>query len=177
VICGRLGRRTGIEYRLVPMVVRLARMLLGPQRDPGCPCRLVRAEPWYEQGEGRPGIRTLRWQGLGRPTGATCRDLNCPRAVLAGALLASTRPASWADAEVPSHPVLAHPGCGGASGEQSREHPGFRSRLVADASGAPVLRDQGPIGRPGTARPIQASSGTVGDLSVWSSISAPGRCA
>jgi hypothetical protein len=24
---------------------------------------------------------------------------------------------------------------------------GFRSRLVADASGAPVLRDQGPIGR------------------------------
>jgi hypothetical protein len=28
--------------------------------------------------------------------------------------------------------------------EQSREHRGFRSRLVADASGAPVLRDQGP---------------------------------
>ena len=27
---------------------------------------------------------------------------------------------------------------------------------VADASGAPVLRDQGPIGRPGTARSIQA---------------------
>jgi hypothetical protein len=34
----------------------------------------------------------------------------------------------------------------------------FRSRLVADASGAPVLRDQGPIGRPGTARPMQAST-------------------
>jgi hypothetical protein len=32
----------------------------------------------------------------------------------------------------------------------------FRSRPVADASGAPVLRDQGPIGRPGTARPMQA---------------------
>jgi hypothetical protein len=33
---------------------------------------------------------------------------------------------------------------------------GFRSRPVAGASGAPVLRDQGPIGRPGTARPMQA---------------------
>jgi hypothetical protein len=32
----------------------------------------------------------------------------------------------------------------------------FRSRPVADASGAPVLRDQGPTGRPGTARPILA---------------------
>ena len=30
----------------------------------------------------------------------------------------------------------------------------FRFRPVADAFGAPVLRDQGPIGRPGTARPI-----------------------
>jgi len=28
----------------------------------------------------------------------------------------------------------------------------IRSRLIADAFGAPVLRDQGPIGRPGTAR-------------------------
>jgi hypothetical protein len=27
-------------------------------------------------------------------------------------------------------------------------------RLVAGASGAPVLRDQGSIGRPGTARPV-----------------------
>ena len=32
----------------------------------------------------------------------------------------------------------------------------FRSRLVADAFGAPALRDQGPIGRPGTARPMKA---------------------
>jgi hypothetical protein len=48
---------------------------------------------------------------------------------------------------------------------------GFRSRPVADAFGAPVLRDQGPIGRPGTARSMQASSGTAGYLSVWSSIS------
>jgi hypothetical protein len=32
------------------------------------------------------------------------------------------------------------------------------SRLVADAFGAPVLRDQGPIGRPGTARSMQAST-------------------
>jgi len=29
----------------------------------------------------------------------------------------------------------------------------IRSRLIADAFGAPALRDQGPIGRPGTARP------------------------
>jgi len=36
---------------------------------------------------------------------------------------------------------------------------GLRSRPVADASGAPVLRDQGPIGRPGTAGSIQASRG------------------
>jgi len=48
------------------------------------------------------------------------------------------------------------PGCCGASREQSREHRGFRFRPVADASGAPVLRGQGPIGRPGTARPINA---------------------
>ena len=51
-------------------------------------------------------------------------------------------------------PIL--PECRGLSREQSREHRGFRSRPVADAPGAPVLRDQGPIGRPGTARPIQA---------------------
>jgi hypothetical protein len=31
---------------------------------------------------------------------------------------------------------------------------GLRSHPVADASGAPVLRGQGPIGRPGPARPI-----------------------
>jgi hypothetical protein len=31
---------------------------------------------------------------------------------------------------------------------------GFRSVRSRDASGAPVLRDQGPIGRPGMARPI-----------------------
>jgi hypothetical protein len=31
-----------------------------------------------------------------------------------------------------------------------------RSRMVADAFGGPVLRDQGPIGRPGSARPMQA---------------------
>jgi len=42
----------------------------------------------------------------------------------------------------------------------------FRFRPVADACGAPVLRDQGPIGRPGTARPMQAPSGTASYLSV-----------
>jgi hypothetical protein len=39
---------------------------------------------------------------------------------------------------------------------QTRRGSVFRSRPVADASGAPVLRDQGPIGGPGTARPIKA---------------------
>ena len=39
-------------------------------------------------------------------------------------------------------------------------------RPVADASGAPVLGDQRPIGWPVTARPIQASSRTAGFLSV-----------
>jgi hypothetical protein len=39
----------------------------------------------------------------------------------------------------------------------ARPRLGFRSRPVADASGAPVLRDHGPIGRPGTVRPMQAS--------------------
>jgi hypothetical protein len=50
----------------------------------------------------------------------------------------------------------------------------FRSGPVADVCGASVLRDQGPIGRPGTARPIQASSGVAGYWLVWSSISALG---
>ena len=34
----------------------------------------------------------------------------------------------------------------------------LRSCPVADAASAPVLRDQGPIGRPGTARPMQAAT-------------------
>jgi hypothetical protein len=38
---------------------------------------------------------------------------------------------------------------------RTQHGPRGRSRLVADASGAPVLRDQGPISRPGTARPMQ----------------------
>jgi hypothetical protein len=36
------------------------------------------------------------------------------------------------------------PGCHGTSREQSCEHRGFQSRPVADAFGAPVLRDHGP---------------------------------
>jgi hypothetical protein len=35
------------------------------------------------------------------------------------------------------------------------------ARVGADAFGAPVLRDQGPIGRPGTARPIPSSEPQV----------------
>ena len=42
---------------------------------------------------------------------------------------------------------------------RTQHGPRVRSRPVADASGAPVLRDQGPIGRPSTARPIPASAG------------------
>jgi hypothetical protein len=34
------------------------------------------------------------------------------------------------------------------------------SRPVADAFGAPVLRDQGPIGRPGTARSMRSLDGS-----------------
>jgi hypothetical protein len=51
-------------------------------------------------------------------------------------------------------PVLGDHRLVGKSPEDSRQL--YRSRRVADASGAPVLRDQGPIGRPGTARPILA---------------------
>ena len=52
----------------------------------------------------------------------------------------------------------------------------FRFRPVVDACGAPVLRDQGPIGQPGTARPMrrQVEQLAAGYLSVWSSISAVG---
>jgi hypothetical protein len=38
------------------------------------------------------------------------RYLNCARGVLAGPLLACTRPSSWAHAATSSHPVPAHPG-------------------------------------------------------------------
>ena len=41
---------------------------------------------------------------------AAHRNLNCLCAVLAAALLASTRPSGWADATASSHPVLAHSG-------------------------------------------------------------------
>ena len=46
----------------------------------------------------------------------------------------------------------------GPGAPRTQHGPRVRSRPVADASGAPVLRDQGPIGRPGTARPMQAST-------------------
>ena len=44
--------------------------------------------------------------------------------------------------------------------ESGRRDPPLEVLLdrVADASGAPVLRDQGPIGRPGTARPMKAAT-------------------
>src|SRR5215216_2313561 len=40
------------------------------------------------------------------------------------------------------------------------------SSLVADGSGASVLRGQGPISRPGTARPMQAMRGREGYVTV-----------
>src|SRR5512132_2956126 len=47
-----------------------------------------------------------------------------------------------------------------------------RSRTPHGVPGPSATRDR--IGRPGTARPIQASRGAAGYLSVWSSISASG---
>jgi hypothetical protein len=72
------------------------------------------------------------------------RDLNCPRGVLAGAVLGSARSSSWADAGACPALYRSVAGCRVTYREQSREHPGFRSCPVADAYGAPVLRDQGP---------------------------------
>jgi hypothetical protein len=46
--------------------------------------------------------------------------------------------------------------CGPCADQGYHDHGWLRSRPVADAFGAPVLRDQGPIGRPGTARSILA---------------------
>jgi hypothetical protein len=106
------------------------------------------------EGEAHPRCPPPRGQEPGGLAAVAHRNLNCPRGVLAGALLASTGLPSWADVATSSHPVPAHPGVSRRIREQSCEHQGFRSRLVADASGAPVLGDQGPIGRPGTARPI-----------------------
>jgi hypothetical protein len=58
------------------------------------------------------------------------------------------------------------PGCRGASREQSREHRGSgpvwsRTPLALRSS---ATRDR--IGRPGTARPMQASSGTASYLAA-----------
>jgi hypothetical protein len=46
--------------------------------------------------------------------------------------------------------------CGSSADQDHHEHGWLRSRPVADAFGAPVLRGQGLIGRPGTARSILA---------------------
>jgi hypothetical protein len=54
------------------------------------------------------------------------------------------------------HPSAADP---------ARTEEGFRSRVAEDRS-AEGVRDPGPIGRPGTARPMQASTGTASCLSI-----------
>jgi hypothetical protein len=56
-----------------------------------------------------PGQGDVRAGGF-EPPRVPHRDLNCPRGVLASALLASTMPSSWTDAEGSSRPVPAHPG-------------------------------------------------------------------
>src|SRR4029453_15173122 len=64
------------------------------------------------------------------------------------------------------------PGRCGPSREQSREHRGFQSRLVADACGAPVLRDQG-TDRPAGPGKAELSLDQVCERIHWS---VGGRC-
>jgi hypothetical protein len=59
---------------------------------------LVNRWPGHEDGHRLLALAYYRW------------DLNRQRGVLAGDLLASARPSSWADAETSSHPIPAHPG-------------------------------------------------------------------
>ena len=54
----------------------------------------------------------------------------------------------WVRPALSSHRVVGKP--------RTRRGSVFRSRPVADGFGAPVPRDQGPIGQPGTGRPILA---------------------
>jgi hypothetical protein len=68
------------------------------------------------------------------------RNLNCACGVF---LVHSWAPLGRRAGRMPHRrPILYSliPGCRGASREQSCEHRGFRSRPVADAFGAPVLR-------------------------------------
>jgi hypothetical protein len=58
----------------------------------------------------------------------------------------------WVTVVVRSPPLARGPDVAQLSCRSGSASP--RARPVADAFGAPVLRDQGPIGRPGTARPI-----------------------
>ena len=80
------------------------------------PARTTRLPP---SGDGPPLFQTVRPdRGDPSPRGQESeglaavarRNLNCTRGVLAGALLGSTRPSSWADAATSSHPASAHPG-------------------------------------------------------------------
>jgi hypothetical protein len=74
------------------------------------------------------------------------------------------RPAVPMNVCYPLLPAAVHGSRFGCGPSTDRAGFRFRSRLVADAPGAPVLRDQGPIGRLDTARPMQASMGTAGYL-------------
>ena len=85
-------------------------------------------------------------RGDSNPHGLPHRDLNCARGVLAGPLVASTRPSRWADARavVPSCPrssrgVVARPvsnlvSIGGPGPVWSRTPPALRSSATRDRS-------------------------------------------
>jgi hypothetical protein len=72
-------------------------------------------------------------------------------------------------------PALSLPASDGIVSEQGVSRVGVSGPVwsrTPSALRSSATRDR--IGRPGTARPMQASSGTAGYLSVWSSISALG---
>jgi hypothetical protein len=62
------------------------------------------------EGEAPSSVATAPWARARRARAVAHRDLNIPRGVLGGVLLASARPSSWTDAAASSRPVLAHPG-------------------------------------------------------------------
>jgi hypothetical protein len=70
--------------------------------------------PARPEDEARPRWPPPRGQECEGLAAVARRNLNCARGVLAGPLLASTRPSRWADARASSHTVSAHPGVQGS---------------------------------------------------------------
>ena len=88
---------------------------------------------------------TASWAGVRRARGSGWGDSNsgplpevAPGGSCAGGLTCGSF-TPWCPLRSSACRLPVYPPCTG----------GLRSRLVADASGAPVLRDHGPIGRPG----------------------------